>query len=155
MSEKATNSVSDIFDQGLKNYEQALLAGVKLQEEAFKNWNRMFNLAASPQDFQKHVAAFDNDIISASRKSMEECLGLLEQNTHASVDLVRKGLEAAQTGTYAETHAKVAEFCERTLKALKTNAQTIVDIQHKAMDSWLGFAKKATAPISEVKGQKA
>lgn len=155
MSEKATNSVSDIFDQGLKNFEQALLAGVKLQEEAFKNWNRMFNLAGSPQDFQKQAAMFDNDIISASRKSMDECLELLEQNTHATVDLMRKGLEAAQIGTYPETHARAAEFCERTLKTLKTNAQTIVDIQNKAIDAWLSFAKKATAPMSEAKGQKA
>ena len=155
MSDKATDYASDIFGQGLKNYEQAMLAGAKLQEEAGKNWIRMFNLAASPQDFQKQAAAFDNDIIVASRKSMDECMELLEQNTHTSVDLVKKGLEAAQTGTYAETHAKVADFCESTLKALKSNAKTIVEIQNKAMDSWLDFAKKATAPLSEMKGQKA
>ena len=86
---------------------------------------------------------------------MDECLGLIEQNTHTSVDLMKKGLEATQSDTYAETHAKVVDLCESTLKALKTNEQTIVDIQQKAMDSWLNFVKKATAPVSEAKAQTA
>ncbi|MGH8024167.1 MAG: hypothetical protein ACRED1_11330 [Limisphaerales bacterium] len=155
MTEKTTNTVSDLFDQGLKNYEQALRAGARLQEETGKNWIRMFNVAASPQDFQKHVGSFDNDLISAGRKSMDECLELLERNTHAGVDLLRKGLKAPQNGTYTEKHAKVADICEGALKALTANAQAIVDINHRAMDSWLAFARKSTAPASEAKAQKA
>lgn len=155
MTERTTNTVSDLFDLGLKNYEEALHAGARLQEEAGKNWIRMFNVAGSPQDFQKHAGSFDNGVISAGRKSMDECLELLERNTHAGLDLLRKSLKTPQNGTYAETHAKVADICESALKALTANAQAIVDINHHAMDSWLALARKSTTPASETKAHKA
>jgi len=159
MPEKANNPnnpnnpAADIFDQGLSSYEQALRAGLKLHEEAGKNWIRMCNLAAAVPDFQRQVAAFDNELISTTRKSMDDCVQLLERNTRASVDLMKKGMDAAHTGSFTEAHAKVTDFCENSLKALKANAQAIVEINNQTMDSWLTFAKKATSPIAEAKAQ--
>jgi len=155
MPEKTEDIVSEMFDQGLKNYEQALHKGLKLQEEAGKCWAKLLNQAASPQDLQKQISAMANDVIPATQKSMESCLELLEQNSRASVDLVKRGLEAAQTTSYADAHTKVMEFCDSSLKSLKSNAQALVDINSKALDSWMGFMKKTTAQASELKAEKA
>ena len=144
MTEKTKNPASELFDQGLKNYEQALRTGLKVQEEAGKCWTKLLNQAASPQDLQKQITSLANDVIPATQKSMEGCLELLEQNSRASVELVKKGMEAAQTTNYPDTQAKVVEFCESSLKSLKANAQAIVDINAKAIDSWMAFVKKAT-----------
>ncbi len=145
MAEKAKIPASEALDEGLKNYEQALRSGLKLQEEAGKAWIKMLNQAASPQDCQKQMASLAAEMIPATRKSLEDCLELIEQNSRASVELVKKGLEAAQTTNYAESQTKVTDFCESSLKSLKTNAQAIVDLNAKAMDSWFAFVKKATA----------
>lgn len=155
MAEKAKNPASELLDEGLKNYEQALRAGLKVQEEAGKCWTRLVSQAASPQDFQKQVTSFASDVIPATRKSMDDCLELLEQNSRTSVDLLKKSLEAAQATSYADTQAKVTEFCESSLKSLKANAQAIVDINTKAVDAWFAFVKKATAGIPEPKVEKA
>ena len=87
MTDKTKAPASEVFDQALKNYEQALRAGLKLQEEAGRCFTKLLNHAASPQDLQKQVTALANEFIPATQKSMESCLGLLEQNSRASVDL--------------------------------------------------------------------
>ena len=155
MTDKTKTPASEMFDQALKNYEQALRTGVKLQEEAGKNWTRLLNQTVSPQDLQKQLTAMANDVFPATQKSLEACLDLLEQNSRASVDLLKKGLEAAQTTGVSETQGKMVEFCESSLKSLKSNAQAIVDINAKTMDSWISLVKKATADIVELKAEKA
>jgi hypothetical protein len=127
MPEQSKNPMSEMLDQGLKNYEQALRTGLKLQEEAGNCMTKMLNQAASP----------------------------LEQNTRASVELVKKGLAAAQTTSYAEAQNKVTDFCESTLNALKSNSQAIFDINAKAIDSWVSFVKKAAAQNHEAKAHAA
>jgi hypothetical protein len=86
---------------------------------------------------------------------MEGYLDLLEQNSRASVDLLKKGLEAAQTTDVGETQTKVVEFCEASLKSLKANAQAIAEINTKAIDSWIAFVKKAAAEVIDLKPGKA
>ena len=155
MNEKSKNPVSEMLDQGLKNYEHALRTGLKLQEEAGQCWTKLFSQAVSPQDLQKQITSLAYDVIPATRKSMEDCLELLDRNSRASVDLLKKGMEAAQTTSYADTQGKVVEFCESSLKALKANAQAIVDLNAKTIDSWFAFVKKATAEVPEPKAAKA
>ena len=155
MTEKTKNPATEMFDQGLKNYEQALRTGLKLQEDAGKYWTKLLNQAASPQDLQKQITSLANDVIPATQKSLENYLELLEQNSRASVDLLKKGMEAAQTTNVTDTQAKVVEFCESSLKSLKANAQAVVDINTKAIDSWISFVKKATVEVAEPKAEKA
>lgn len=155
MTDKTKAPASEIFDQALKNYEQALRTGLKVQEEAGKCWTKMLNQAASPQDLHKQMSALANDMIPATQKSMESCLNLLEQNSRTSVDLMKKGLETMQATSPAESQSKLMEFWESSLKTLKSNAQAIVDINSRAMDSWVGLVKKATADVVELKAEKA
>ena len=155
MTEKTKNPASEILDQGLKNYEQALRTGLNIQEEAGKCWTRLLNQAASPQDLQKQITSLANEAIPATQKSLEGCLALLEQNSRASVELVKKGMEAAQSANYPDAQARVIEFCESSLKSLKANAAAIVDLNARAVDSWMAFVKKATVEVPEFKAKKA
>jgi hypothetical protein len=155
MAEKTRNPMSEALDLGLKNYEQALRMGLKLQEEAGQCWTKLIGQAASPEDLQKQMMAFANDIVPATQKSMQACLELLEQNSRASVDLLKKGIDAIQNANGVETPAKIVEFCENSLKSLKTNAQAMVDTNTKAIDSWIAFVKRTTADVCETKAARA
>ncbi len=155
MTDKTNPPASELFDQALKNYESAMRTGLKIQEDAAKYWGKLLSQAASPQDFQKQVLSLANDVIPVTQKSMQSCLELMEQNSRTSVDLVKKGMEAAQTTTAGETQKKLVEFCEGSLKSLKGNAQAIIDINAKAMDSWIVLVKKATAGVPDAKAERA
>ena len=138
------SSSSGILDQGLKNYQQTLRTGFKVQEEAAQFWTRLLNQASSPQYLQKRITSLANDVMPATQKTMEDYWAILEQNSRASVELITKGMETAQTTNYRDGQAKVVEFCEISLKSLKVNTQAIVDLNARAVDSWMAFVKNAT-----------
>lgn len=152
MSDKAKPPVSEMFDQAMKNYEQALRTGLKLQEEAGRWCISMFNQSGSPQDAFKQ---FTSEVVPAAQKRFGECVELLEQNSRAGFDLLKKGMEATQTASLGETQTKWVDFCEQSLKSLRANAQTVTDINAKAIDSWVEFVKKTTAEVAEPKTAKA
>ena len=155
MGDKTKAPAAEMFEQAARNYEQALRSGLKLQEETGKWWIRLLTQASSPQDVQKQCAALASDLIPATQKSLEASLALLEQNSRASVELLKKGFETAQATTPAETQSKLLEFCEGSLKSLKSNAQALLDLNAKALDSWVALLKKSAVQANEAKTEKA
>ena len=76
-----TKPLSEAADKAMKNYEQAVRTGLKLQEEAAHLWTNLLNQSASPQDWQKRVSSAStvaNGVLPAAQKRMEEVLGLVE-----------------------------------------------------------------------------
>src|ERR1051325_9265390 len=64
-----------LFDQAFENYEQALKAGLRIQEEAAKWWNGMLNEMPMPGRWQKTAEGFLSDTIpTGQRQWMEDNL---------------------------------------------------------------------------------
>jgi hypothetical protein len=136
---------SDVFEQAIKNYEQTLRAGLKLQEEAGRWWGNLLNQATSAQDLQKRIVAITNEVIAPAQKRMEEYLKVVEDNNRTSVDLMKKAVEVGQVTNPKESQAKLADFCDVSLNALKANSAAVAQINGKMIDSWIGFVKKNIA----------
>ena len=147
MSEKAKAPASELFDQALKNYEQALRAGVKVQEEAAAYWTKVYNQAVSRPALHKQLTSLANEVIPPTQKYLAGCLEILEQNSSATIDLMKKGVEAVQTGNPADYQSKLVEFCESSLKTAKAQGQAAIDLNSKAIDSWLAMARKTNAEM--------
>ena len=118
-------------------------------------WTNLLNRAASAQDFQKRAAAITNEIIPPTQKRMEEYLGLIEQNNHTNVDLLKKALEAAQTTAPAECQTKLVDFWEASLKSVQANAQAVTQINGRMIDSWISFVRKNAVELVEPTVSKA
>jgi predicted methyltransferase len=155
MTDKAKAPGSEIFDQALKNYEQTLRSGLKLQEEAGRWFTGLLTQANSAQDWQKRVTVATNEVISPAQKRMEDYLALIEQNNRTNVDLLKKALEAAQTAAPSECQAKWVDFWGATLNAMQANAQAVTQINAKMIDSWISFLKKNAVELSEAAPSKA
>lgn len=154
MTDKTKAPASDFFDQALKNYEQALRAGLKAQEEAGAYWTKLFNQTASRPELHKQFSNMANDVIPPAQKYMEGCVGLMEQSSRAGVELMKKGMDAAQTSNLGDLREKLMEFTETSLKSMKATAQAVIEINGKAVDSWMGVLKKAVDGV-EAKAEKA
>jgi hypothetical protein len=148
--------VSEMADQALKNYEQALRTGLKLQEEAVRWWSGLLNQTAGSQDWQRRftsLTSLANGVMPAAQKRMEEVLDLMEKNGQTGADLVKKAVDAAQTPVIAESQAKWMDFWTSSLGAVRTNAEALTQIQTRTIDSWIDFVRQNTE-VTEIRVPK-
>jgi hypothetical protein len=149
--------VNEMADKAMKNYEQALRTGLKLQEEAVRCFNQMFNQTAAPQDWQKrftNLTAFTSEVMPMTQKRMEEVLELMEKNSRTSAELVKKAVDAVQTPVPAESQAKWMEFWTSSMGAARSNAEALTQISARAIDSWIDFVRRNT-DMAEIRFPKA
>lgn len=149
--------LSDIADKAMKNYEQAIRTGLKLQEEAAHLWTNVLNQSAAPHDWQKRFSSATtvvNGVLPAAQKRMEEVLNLMEENTKTSTDLMKKAAEVCQTTTVSECQAKWLDFCTATLDFARSNVEAVTQINSRAIDSWVDYVKK-NADLTETQLAKA
>jgi hypothetical protein len=144
MSDKTKVPGTDLFDQAVKNYEQALKTGVRLQEECGKWWTNLLNQTTSPQDWQKNITSGLNETFLAAEKNMEATLRLMEQNSRRSLDLLKQATESAQSASTADGQARLQKLWQTSLELLENNAQAITQANVKLVETWTQFARKST-----------
>ncbi len=152
-----TKAFSEMADSALKNYEQAVRTGLKLQEEAGKWWTAMFNQTAFGQDWQKHwsnMTGVANNFMPLAQKQVEEVMGLMEENGRQGAELVKKAVDAAQTPALAERQAKWLDFWTASMGVARSNAEAVSEISSKAIDGWVDFVRKNTE-VTEIRTAKA
>lgn len=140
-------AMSDIADKALKNYEQIVKTGLKLQEEASRCWTSLLNQGASLQDWQKpftNMTAAANEILPQAQKRVQEVLDLVEKNTRTGTELLHKAADAAQTPVIAESQAKWLDFWTSSLGVARANTEALMQINTQAIDSWIEFVQKNT-----------
>jgi len=150
------NPVADMADKAMKNYEQALRTGLKLQEEAGKWWTGVLNQSTSAQDWQKRATNWTTmatGVMPAAQKRMEDVLELMEKSSRTGAELVKKAVDAAQTPVIAESQAKWLDFWTASLGAARSNAEALTQIHTRAIDSWIDFVRTNTE-VTEIRVPK-
>lgn len=142
MTEKFKPMGSEMFDQALKNYDQAFQAGLKAQEEAFKGLMDWAGKMQVPKDWQERWNATVIDSLPLVQKRIEESLHMVEQSSRSSLDLLKQTLEAGKINTGAGAQAKIQELWEASLQTLRTNAQAVTQLNAKAVESWVQCVQK-------------
>jgi hypothetical protein len=149
--------MSDVVEEIVKNYEQALRSGLKMQQEAGQWWSKWFNQSAPTDDWQKRFAKLGNlvnESIPENQKRMEEVLDLMEKNNRKGAELLKKAANAAQTPDLADSQAKWTEFWTSSVGAVRSAADSIAQINGRAIDSWMTFLQKSSE-ITQVRAPKA
>ena len=148
-----TKPLSEAADKAMKNYEQAVRTGLKLQEEAAHLWTNLLNQSASPQDWQKRFSGATtvaNGFLPAAQKRLEEVLSLVEENTKASTELFKKAADVCHTTSLPECQAKWLDLCTASVDLARTNFEALAQINSRAVDSWIDYVRKS-ADVAEVK----
>lgn len=151
------NPMAEIAEQTVKNCEQALHTGLKFQQEAGQWWSKVFDQATSVEDWQKRFSNFNslaNSLRPATQKRLDEVLDLVEKNTRTGTELLKKATDAAQTPAIADSHAKWMDVWTSSLGAVRSNAEAVMQINARAMDTLIDFVQK-NADIAQVRSSKA
>jgi len=151
MSDEKAKPIIELFEQAMKNYEQALKTGLKLQEQSTRWCVGLLNEAASPQDWQKRMKGLVDEIIPQTQKSVEESVKLMEKNSRTTLDLLKKAAAAAQSTSPQEAQAKFLSFWEASSGALRETAQTVAQANTRTLESWAEFVRKTIEPEAKAK----
>lgn len=143
MSDKTKTPGSDLIDQAVKNYEQALKTGVRLQEECGKWWTSVLSQATRPQDWQKNVTLVLNEAFPAAQRNMEQTLRLMERNSRGSLDLLKQATETAQSTSVADCQARLQKLWQTSLDLLQHNAQAMTQANARLVETWTQLARKS------------
>lgn len=138
--------VSDMADNAIRNYEQAVRTGFKLQEEAVKAWSNLFNQTSAAQECQKGFNAMTqiaNKALPVAQRRLEEVLQLVEKNTRTGTELMRRAVDAAQSPVLGNGQNKWTELWTSSMAALRSNTEAMLEINAKAVDSWIDLVKKS------------
>lgn len=138
-------SIAEMTEVLRKNCEQALRTGLKFQEEAGRWWNAAFNPANCVQHWQEQLNAVTrtaNSVLPLGQKPVGEIIDLLEKNSQASAELMKKAVAAGQSSTLAESQAKWTEFWTSSLGAAQSQTEALANINSRLIDSWAEFIRK-------------
>ncbi len=151
-----SEKTAEMTNQAMKNYEQALRTGLKMQEEAVKWWSGMITHATTAQDWQNklnNVANLANEVMPMAQKGMEEVLDLFEKNSRTGNELMKKAVEAAQAPVIADSQSKWMDVFTSSLGAMRSNAEAFTQMSTKAIDSWINFVRQNTE-VTEIRVPK-
>jgi hypothetical protein len=154
MSDKTKNPMSELMEQALRNYEQALQSGLKLQEESSKWWSDFLGQTAA-SDWQKRWKSTANQTIPIVQKRMEDSLRLLEQSSRTSLDLLKQAFAVSANDSTASAQTKLQELWEASLEALRNNAQAVAQANGKFVESWVQLVSGTAAEADNPKAKAA
>lgn len=154
-TEDKTKPVTEMYEQAMKNYEQALKTGLKMQEESAKIWTGILNQGTSPQDWQKKTKAIADDIIPQTQKAVDDGLKVIEQNSRTSVELLKKAVAAGQATSVQDAQTKLLSFWETSLNAMRDSAVAVTQANNKALENWVAYVRKSGEATATASGTKA
>lgn len=152
-----TRPLSEMADTALKNYQQALHASLKLQEDAGRWWSSVWNQTTLSQDWQRrlqNMTGLATNLVPLAQRRMEEVIEFMEQNGRTGAELMKQAVDAAQTPAGSESQAKWMSFWTSSLGAVRSNTEAVSQISSKAIDSWIDFVRK-NAEMSQARVSKA
>ena len=129
----------------MRNYDQIVRTGLKIQEEASRAWTSLLTQGVSAHDWQRPVSAFAsvaNGVLPKAQRNMQELLEVAEKNTRTSVELMKKAAEAMQAPGMAERQARWMDFWGASLGAARANVDAMMQIGTRALDTWIDLVQR-------------
>ncbi|MDB6064108.1 MAG: hypothetical protein JWR26_316 [Pedosphaera sp.] len=141
----ATAAGTELFDQAIKSYEQALRTGVRFQEDTARWWTNFLNQSSLTHEWQKQVNSVVSQAIPTAQRSMEESLRLIDQGSKTGLNLLKRAMDAPRTNVASDVQSQVQELWQSSLNVMQSNMQSITQSQAKVMESWTEFVRKGVA----------
>jgi hypothetical protein len=136
---------TELFDQAMRSYEQALRTGVRLQEDTARWWTNFLHQTSWTQDWQRQVSSVMSHAIPTAQRNMEESLRLIDQSSKTSLNLLKRAVDAPRTTAVSDVQSQVQEIWQSSLNVMQSNMQAITESQARVMESWTEYVRKGVA----------
>lgn len=135
----------DMFEQATDSFKAAMEAGVKFQQEAFKNMFGMFTGIDNVEDVRKRIETVATDSIEMIRKNAEQSEKLFDAGCKSGMDVMKKSFEMMKSG-----HGEPADLFEQSrgvwktgFDAMRSNIENVAKANTQAIENWSSFLDRA------------
>lgn len=136
---------TNMFDQAVGTFGDAMKAGVKMQEEVVNWWSTAFDQAGPVQEWNQRSRTLLNEALPAAQKNVEQWTKALEQNYQRTLALLKQTFEN-DDGNY-DLPAKTRKLWEQSLEVFRENTQAMAQTHMKALELWNDFLRKINAAV--------
>ncbi|REJ88491.1 MAG: hypothetical protein DWQ34_21960 [Planctomycetota bacterium] len=140
----STETASNVYDEVLDNMRKAAEANLKMQQDVFQQWTRMWPGFPSPQtmmldkmrDFQKQWA---NTVSDLARKHRDT----FDRQYQAALESLDEALRVTESTNPEEFRKRTEQLCRKTLDCLREVSEAQMKEFQDAMNQWSELAAKA------------
>ena len=136
-------TINEVFHDAMRSYENALKAGLQLQEESVNLWKELLTKLGSPEELQAKLESKRADAFSQARKRMEEFAETFNRTSNQTIDLLEKtmGVYGATSVREAqrrvhEAQRRVLDMIESSLTTLRVNVNSALNTNAKIIADW-------------------
>jgi hypothetical protein len=135
-TKRATSGSIKFFQEALRSYEEALKAGMQLQEESVNLWKDLLSEFGSPQEFQAKLESMTADAFPKARERMEESVETFKRTSNQTIDLFDKMLSIYDATSLPDAQRRVQDLIESSLTALRVNLHSTLNMNAKIIADW-------------------
>ena len=129
-------SFAELFEQAARVFENALRAGIAMQQESTKWFTETLRGMSSPQQWQARSQAATEQALSTFQKSVDAGLQMMNDNAKTTLDLLEKAYQARQGETQTDGRGQAREMWETAIGALRRNMDMMVHTNARVIESW-------------------
>ena len=131
-----SETIDELFQEAMRNYEKALKSGIQLQEESVNLWKDLLTKLSSPQELQAKLESMTADVFPKARKRMEEFVETFNRTSHQTIDLFEKTLGVYQATSVTDAQRRVQDLIESSLSTLRVNVHSALNTNAKIIADW-------------------
>src|SRR6266404_5838652 len=131
-----SETIDELFQEAMRNYEKALKSGIQLQEESVNLWKDLLTKLSSPQELQAKLESMTADVFPKARKRMEEIVETFNRTSNQTIDLFEKTLGVYQATSVTDAQRRVQDLIESSLSALRVNVHSALNTNAKIIADW-------------------
>ena len=140
----ATDTSTHVYEEVLDNMKKAAEANLKMQQDVFQQWTKMWPGFPSPQtmwidkmrDFQRQWA---NTISDLARKHRDT----FDRQYQAALESLEEALRLGETSNPEEFRKRTEQLCRKALDCIREVSEAQMNEFQDAMNKWSELATKA------------
>ena len=144
-----TSSSNDLFQQAICAWESAVASGVKMQEESARWLREMVSNSSSLSEWYNKGQMAAGQTVVKFQENIDEAIRVINQQAESSVRLIQKAVDARQSETSPDARARLAEWWEAAMEAMRTNSQALLKANSHVFNAWSELARKINTDAAD------
>jgi hypothetical protein len=145
----APQNSDDYFRQAIRSWESTVEAGVRMQEETAKWVRQIFSESGSLTQWYNKAQTMVGEAANKVQENVDESIQVMNQQAESSVRLIQKALDARHAEAGADAQAKLTDWWETALEAVRTNTQAVVKANSRILTTWSEMARKINGEAAD------